>query len=609
VTGFLTSVADLAAHYEPYGWFALTWAIPLVVLCALGTVFVNPGRARVPSAGLGVPVHRPQPLRLAVAVTGLAAFVIIYSYLIPYHEDLVGLDLSTVTADRFVTVPIFPATGRFFPLALQEYNVLSLFNRSAGLYHAFSIVELIVVLICCLRILNDVPGWMRCAAMAFLMVLPSFVVAFFGIVYPERDMIVWLSLWIVSLRAFDGTRRRAAFYGAVLAAQCIIYYKEPGFILVGGFAAARLAIEAVRDREWWRRRAFARFAADHLLELAHLAICGVFVVVYVVAIARHVTTTYALAAGAPNAMRNALATYAGADWVLDALAIVVVARVAASIARRLSLDSLWDALAIGAVAYALAFAKLGMTREYYQAPADFIGTLYLARLAYAALFAQPRRVAVLAALVLAWVFQRNVRDAASRVSTRKEYVQGSVRLAGFLRDYAGSHAGRSLQLYFPGVGGFELMELSSFLQFKGFDAGLGTSASPARPSFVVKSAHRYPDGRCLASEAFRCVFAPSPQPGDLVVYLAGREMPRRRLDSLRVAGTELFHYRPRSSRLDRALRVIARRDALADRNPEVRVFGVSAPAVARAAADSAQPKAEREPSGKTGAGGLEPPTS
>jgi hypothetical protein len=573
VAGTLTAVAELAAHYAPYTWFALVWTVPMAVLCAAGAVLIGRDRAheRVP-AGLGVPVHRPRPITFAAAATALAAFVIVYSFLIPYHEDLVGLDLSSVTARRFVAVPIWPASGRFFPLALQEYNLLALFGRSAAVYHAFSVAELVVVLICCVRILEDVPGWLRCAALMFMMVLPSFVVAFFGIVYPERDMIVWLALWLVCLLAFDRTGSRAAFCGAVVAAQCLVYYKETAFILIGGFAGARLAMGMYRERDLLRRKALGRFASGHLLELAHLAICVLFAAVYYAAIARHVTSTYASAAFTPNAMQNALATYAGSDWVLDALAVVVLARLAGAAARRRALDPLWDAAALGALAYALAFVKLGLSREYYLAPVDFVGTLYLARLAYAGLFAQPRRMAWIAATVLGWLFQGNVRDAAHRLVTRKRYVQGTVRLAAFLRSYAASHGGSPLQLYFPSVGGFELMELSSYLQLKGFVPASADTATARGPSFVIKTPHRYPDDRCLAAEAFRCTFAPAPRPGDLVVLLAGRDLPKRALDSLEAAGTEVFHYRPDGAGLERVLQLVARRNDLADRSPDVRVF-------------------------------------
>ena len=574
MAGSPTAVVELAAYYKPYAWLALTWTIPLVGMCATGMAFVaaNP-RSDAVGSGLGVPINRPRPLWLAIAAAAFAAFVLGYLFLIPYHEDLVGLDYASVTARRFAEIPIWPSTGRFFPLALQEYNVLRLVGRSAAVYHGFSILELFVVLICCVRILDEIPGWLRCCTLMFMMVLPSFVVAFFGIVYPERDMIVWLALWLVCLRAFDRTSRIWAFCGALVSAQCIVYYKEPAFILIGGFAASRLAIQAYRNRELFRRREYARFAAAHLLEISHLVVCAVFVAVYLIAIAPHIVHAYGATPDGLGAMGNALASYARSDWVLDVLALVVAWRITNSAVRRRPLDPLWDAVAIGALAYAIAFVKLGLIREYYQAPADFIAMLYLARLAYASLFAQPQRVALLAAIVIAWVFQRNVADAARRVLHRKQYVQANVHLVGFLRDYATSRGQRPLELYFPYVGGFELMELSAFLQLEGFDAGVGaTTGTAGGPRFVMKTAHRYPGDRCLASEPFQCVYAASPQPGDLVVYLAGHELSGSTLESMRRAGPEVFHFRPRNSAVERVLGLLAPRDDLQAQNADVRVF-------------------------------------
>ena len=88
---------------------------------------------------------------------------------------------------------------------MQEYTFLGLFGTSAQLYHAFSIVELLVVLACVFRILDETLTWPAVALMMFLVTLPGFVHSFFGLVYPERDMVVWLAIWLVCLQAFART--------------------------------------------------------------------------------------------------------------------------------------------------------------------------------------------------------------------------------------------------------------------------------------------------------------------------------------------------------------------------------------------------------------------
>jgi hypothetical protein len=262
--------------------------------------------------------------------------------------------------------------------------------------------------------------------------------------------------------------------------------------------------------------------------------------------------------------------------LLDAFAIVVVARISWIAITRRGLDSFWDPLAIGALCYALAFVKLGMTREYYLAPVEFVGAMYVARPAYVGLRVQRTMIIALSLLVVGLVFQRNVSDAASRLLSRKQYVEGNVRLASFLKDYARSHGRTRLELYFPQVGGFELMELSAFLQYKGLrsdsDPVIGSAGSPG---FIVKTAHRYPNDLCYPAQAFRCVYAPAPVPQDLLVLLSGREIPAERLAELKASAVEVFHYQPESAWIERALDALVPAERKPDRARDVRVLEYS----------------------------------
>ncbi|HEU4786167.1 MAG TPA: hypothetical protein VFS57_02125 [Gemmatimonadaceae bacterium] len=568
----MTYLAALFAHYAPYAWFAAVWTIPIAALGAVG--FVSLDRAGMCLAELRRPsTPVPTPLLwVTVSAVAFAAFISAYSYLIVYHEDLVGLDYATITAARFVVVPIWPWNGRFFPLALQEFNLLAILGRSATVYHGFAVLELLLVLACVFRLLDDTPAWFGCAVATFMVVLPGVFVSFFGLVYPERDIVFWLALWMLCIRAFDRTRSRAAFIAALVTSQFLLYYKETAFILIGGFAVVRLVADWFRGRDGVNRRA-AALVRDNLLEISHLALCAVFLTVYVVVVARHVTESYAMNAGAPSSWLESIATYAKSDYLLDAFVIVVAGRLSWFAIMRRALDSFWDPLAIGALCYGFAFVKLGMTREYYQAPVEFVGAMYVARLAYAGLRIGRPLVIALSLLVVGLLFQRNVSDAASRLLARKQYVEGNVRLASFLKDYSRSHGRTRLELYFPQVGGFELMELSAFLQYKGLrSAGDSIIGSPGSPGFIVKTAHRYPDDLCYPAQAFRCMHAPAPTRGDLLVFLSGRAIPAAQLEALKASTVEVFHFRPEAGRIERALDALAPAERKAERIADVRVF-------------------------------------
>src|SRR5215208_2526529 len=179
-TMIVTNFPELLTHYAPYAWLAVIWAIPLAIVGAVAAASLEP--ANLParsSTARRIPFLVSWPSAGAFGV--FVAFVSLYSFLILYREDLVGLDYATITARQFTAVPIWPESGRFFPLALQEYNFLSLIDKSPAVYHAFSALQLVAVVVCAFRLLNDAPRWLSCSAIAFALVLPGFFVAFFGL--------------------------------------------------------------------------------------------------------------------------------------------------------------------------------------------------------------------------------------------------------------------------------------------------------------------------------------------------------------------------------------------------------------------------------------------
>jgi hypothetical protein len=416
--------------------------------------------------------------------------------------------------------------------------------------------------------LDDAPTWVRCGALAFLVTSPSFAQAFFGLVLPERDLILFLIVWIACVRSFDRTGNRWAFCGALVAAQFVLYYKETAFVLVAGVAGVRLALAA------WRARLVgitpARFARDRALELAHVALCAVFLATYVVAVGRHTKEWYVDPSGASPAI-TALAAYVRADLVIDLLAIAFAARVVLAAANRVRLDVLWDSLAAGALAFAAAYVKLGMVREYYLSPADVIGVLYLSRLAWMGRRAMHRAVVVAISFALSFLFWQNARDDAFAILAREELVDANVALASFLGARAAERPS-SMTLFFPQTGGFQLMELSAFLRFKGLRLDDGNAANDA-PILVVTSPHRFPGDLCHVSQEFRCRFAATPGAQDLIVFPPGR--PTRAGIAALANAHELFHYRPSPTATQRFLRALAPSDQLLERPPaEAVVLGL-----------------------------------
>jgi hypothetical protein len=246
---------------------------------------------------------------------------------------------------------------------------------------------------------------------------------------------------------------------------------------------------------------------------------------------------------------------------VDALALGVAARAALLLVRKRRPDAFWDSLAAAGLAFAAAYVKLGIVRSYYLAPADCVAVLYLAWLGHAALHDKGRRAIAGGVFAVALVLQANLRDAASSILDRKQYVDANVHLASFLTTYARSHE-PSVTLYFPDAGGFQIMEFSAFLRFKGLQAdGMPIRPQGGQAAFTVKTPHRYPGDACHPSQRFRCGFEPAPQPGDLIVFLPGRDVPVRDLATLKSAAGEAYHYCPTPTVVERLLRAIGSADA------------------------------------------------
>jgi hypothetical protein len=559
----------LAAEYAGYWWFLALWILAPVAPIAMGLAWSRANANEQSGGARGAATAGSAGRGTWIAGVAFVLFVCAYAFLTFYHEDLIGLDYAQLTARPFVGMPIWPESGRFFPLALQEYNFLSLLKRSAAVYHAFSVVELVVVLLCIDHITAEMPRPLRWFVMAVVMTLPSVAYSFFGLIVPERDMLFWIAVWIVCLRSWSRNHGVASICGALAAAQFILYYKETAFLLVGGFAAARLLLSLWREGRLPARGQRGAFAKSHAMELGHLLLCAVFLAIYVVAIVPHIQASYSTSAGGVKAVVSTLSSYARSDLLLDAFVVALAWRVMTLVGARRRVDLLWEPLALGALAYALAYVKLGMVRDYYMAPADFIAALYVARVAYESLRVE-RRVVVGTVLVLGWLaLAWNVSDAARYLLVRKQYVDANVQLVNVVKEYASSHAASPVTLFFPQIGGFQVMEFAAFLRYKGLPVATDTVAGGA--AVVLESPHRFPGDRCHPSQDFRCAYAATPQPGDLIVYLPGREVPQPELDAL--AGAQaLLRYHPADTRVERVLRALVPAGRMADQPADAYLF-------------------------------------
>src|SRR5262245_40655280 len=213
----------------------------------------------------------------------LLGFMALYVALLLYSPHLYPLDdhafLRTIQVGKNLPFYLVPDIGRFYPLTAQEYNLLSRINASPALYFAFNALQFVVVGGLFIRLMSDGGDRARRLGVWLFVLLalsPGFVSAWFRFQVSERGALFFFILFLFCYRALLRAPRAWWMAGALLMANLALYYKEPGFLMLGAFAALRLLIQ-------WRIR--PRRTA--VLDAALLLSCAVFVVVYVALVYVH----------------------------------------------------------------------------------------------------------------------------------------------------------------------------------------------------------------------------------------------------------------------------------------------------------------------------------
>jgi hypothetical protein len=527
---------------------------------ALMTVAIALGAAWVMRRSASAATEKKQaanfdpPRRPALSGTSVAAIALVIAILAGYAivalkwERFADYDESTFTL--FTTQghnfgpPIWPASGRFFPLGQQEFNVLRHFTSSVAGYHAVPLTELLIVS-CIFFFLDDdlsVPA--RAMLAAGFLILPSVVTSFGGLIFPDRNVVFWLALLLLFVKRFELTRSTVWAVAAVICAQNMLYYKETAFLLLFGFAAGRLISRCrFADRPGWE---FSRLRnRESRLDLCFLFLVLVFLIYYTAAMFPHPNMGYAHQFRVP--LQKTLLYYLTLDFLALIFVVFTLRRLFLILKRRLTPLPYWDALALGGVAYYAAFLYLRLCRPYYMAPVDFIAVLYVGRFVVQAWgkMRLPVRVTTFAFVVA--VLLQGVSLSAFRVYERENMVQAEDQLASAIVSRSQAGANHTQRLYFPFSSTTPIAEFAAYLTYRGANVeGYESKPNSSSPDNIQIADKAFAtDGPCVAYRTFVCHAGSVPDPGDLVVELPVDLESQSDLGAYREACTSLFSYEPR----------------------------------------------------------------
>jgi hypothetical protein len=451
----------------------------------------------------------------------LVAFVIGYVAVIIYKEDFGYYDENMLTESTVRGVsfplPIWPSLGRFFPLGEQEFNLLRWVTRSPVGYHALAVAQLLIVVVALWVVLHKYIPAVRVSILIAVLLAPSFVVPFTGLTYPERNVLFWETILLLCLAGYSRTRGRVYCVGSLVAVQFALYYKETVVLLVASCAITQIILRSYTEG---RRvyRSWRVFARENGLPLGMLAVSAIYSMLFLAAMAPHHNFSYtkSLQMNVGFVMERYLQT----DWPAFVLIVIILARIIRYLLFKGQLDPLWDSLAVGAVICFSGLVAMRLYSCYYTAPADLIAILYLGWIGHSWVSKRSglRSVAVVAIYVC--IVVNNAGYSAFRVIERKSIIASKIEFAQFLMNYKPLASDGAIRLFFPYSTGNRLMEMSAYLDYKGFHLIGGSEAGGnGMPLVVVEGREQFLNNLCVDYRTYGCFHAELPQDGALTVFM------------------------------------------------------------------------------------------
>jgi hypothetical protein len=483
--------------------------------------------------------------RLTVPAS-LVLFLACYIALILTWEDFAYYDNSMFTSGTLLGHDLTPIIvregGRFWPLGLQEFNLIRHFTHTATGYHVLPIAELLIFSFILLILDSELSIMVRAALAVLALLTPSILLSFSGLIYPERNVLFFLACLLLSVKRFEQTQSIAWAVATVVCAQLMIYFKETAFLLLLGFAVASIVLRCRSgdDAKWDYNRLWNK---ESRLGLCLASLAMVYLLFYLVVVGIH--GNYAVERQQP--LTGIVVAYLRLDLLAWLFVAIVLGRVYLILRHRAAAVPFWDGLACGGVACFLAYViGLRIFSAWYLAPVDLIAVLYVGRFA-ALSWNKIRSWRKLAALILACtIVLQSVLFSAFAVFERKNDIHAKAEIASVVKTQYRSGEGEVLRLFFPFASLYVISEFASYLNYRGIPVERPVGTAGERNSVVLatpilaKDARCWPDGPDIG-----CRAVSEPAQGDLVIVLPDDEASLGEASVYRERGEQMFSYEPR----------------------------------------------------------------
>ncbi len=312
--------------------------------------------------------------RTAIVKNFFMMFVLLYALILFFNPQLGPSDeyhfLPTLQSGKIFPMygkdfPYYNSVelGRFSPLGGQEYNLVALISNTPLAYFAFNAILLLGFIFIFLKILNEFSSnrTANYLAISILLFMPAVTNTFFKLLYVEKNVIFYLSVFLLSFIKFHKQQKIVYSVLALVSANIAIYYKEIVFLAIFAFSAAHLFLT-------WRQNNKRDKVLDLLLMLSSI----IYIAIYFAAILPNVSHSYL-----PSTLQNEFLSFVknsfNYGFFSDPVIILIFVpiafwRIAMIILRRHEPQPIIDAMIAASSSYAAAFFLLNMYSPYYMLP-------------------------------------------------------------------------------------------------------------------------------------------------------------------------------------------------------------------------------------------------
>lgn len=296
--------------------------------------------------------------------------ILSYSIMVVVNANFGVIDdhglLDTILIGKKLPPFIYPEIGRFFPLNGFELNILSIISKSPSLYYMYNAFQFIILCYLLYKIYATVILNKYIAIFSILSIIfnPGFVTAWFRLFVPERNVFLFLVVFLYFFLKFQKDQKIIYLIIGLISANIALYYKEPVFLILGGFAFFHLLFD-------WKNLNTKQKIFDFLTIISS----SVFLIVYyfVVYINRG-PILYGTTSINPLIQLVKIAfSYTLSDPILLFLCLPLGLWRLYAIIKSKDIIPIFDTMLFSSLIYVAVFFKLNMFAPYYLLPAYAFG--------------------------------------------------------------------------------------------------------------------------------------------------------------------------------------------------------------------------------------------